>query len=173
VPFYLVQGRGLSVQHAGMLLSALPVLMMLSSPISGALSDRTGSRGLTVLGMSVLTAGLLLLSRAQLGTALWKVAAALSVCGLGLGAFIAPNNSRMLGAAPPNRRGIASGVLAAARNVGMVLGVGPSGAVYTTVLARTGDRGVAQGVSAGLVAAAIVTVVAAVTSWMEGEAPGA
>ncbi len=168
VPFYLVQGRGMPVQHAGILLAALPVLMMVSSPISGALSDRVGSRGLAVAGLLVLTGGLLLLSRAGLSTAVWRVAAALAVCGLGLGLFIAPNNSRMLGAAPPHRRGIASGVLAAARNVGMVLGVGLSGAVYTTVLARGGADGVARGVSAGLVAAAGVTVIAAATSWLEG-----
>ncbi len=173
VPFYLVQGRGLPVERAGVLLAALPVLMMLSSPVSGTLSDRLGSRGLTALGMAILTGGLVLVSRAGLDTALWKVAAALAVCGLGLGVFIAPNNSRMLGAAPPQRRGIASGVLAAARNVGMVLGVGLSGAVYTTVLARTGPGGVAPAASAGLLAAAGVTAVACVTSWLEGEAPGA
>jgi hypothetical protein len=43
-----------------------------------------------------------------------------------------------MGAAPRNRQGIASGVLATARNVGMVLGVGLAGAVFTTVLARAG-----------------------------------
>ena len=173
VPFYLVQARGLPVERAGMLLAALPVLMMIASPISGTLSDRMGSRGLTALGMLILTTGLVLLSRATEGTPLWKLAAALAVCGLGLGIFIAPNNSRMLGAAPPNRRGIASGVLAAARNVGMVLGVGLSGAVYTTVLARGGEGGVVRGASAGLLAAALVTGIATVTSWLEGAAPPA
>jgi MFS family permease len=171
LPFYLVHARGLPVQRAGLLLAALPLLMMVSAPFAGTLSDRLGSRGLTTAGLALLTAGLLLLSRATGGTALWKVTVALAVCGLGLGVFIAPNNSRMLGAAPLHRRGIASGVLAAARNVGMVLGVGLAGAVYTTVLARTGPSREAAGASAGLVAAALVTGVAAVTSWLEGEAP--
>lgn len=173
VPFYLVQGRGLGVERAGVLLTALPVLMMFASPVSGTLSDRMGSRGFTTLGMVILTGGLVLLSRSGDATSLWQVVVALAVCGLGLGVFVAPNNSRMLGAAPPHRRGIASGVLAAARNVGMVLGVGLAGAVYTTVVARAGDHAVAKGVSAGLLAAAAVTLAAAITSWMEGEAPGA
>ena len=56
--------------------------------------------------------------------------------GVGTGVFIAPNNSALLGAAPPERRGVASGVLAEARNVGMVVGVGIAGAVMSTVLAR-------------------------------------
>jgi EmrB/QacA subfamily drug resistance transporter len=172
VPFYLLD-RGLPVQHAGMVLAALPLLMMVTAPFSGTLSDRLGARGLTVGGMSVLTAGLALLAQAGAATPLWEVVAALAVCGLGLGLFIAPNNSRMLGAAPPHRRGIASGVLSAARNVGMVLGVGLAGAVYTTVLSRDGAAGVARGVSLGLLSAAAVTLVAAITSWLEGEAPRA
>ncbi len=167
LPFYLMHARGLPVQHAGALLSALPLMMMVAAPVSGELSDRLGSRGFTVAGMALLTAGLLLLSRSGPATPTWRIVGALAVAGLGLGLFIAPNNSRMLGAAPPHRRGIASGVLAAARNVGMVLGVGLAGAVYTTVLARTGQSGVAEGVSAGLVAAAGVTGVAALTSWFE------
>jgi EmrB/QacA subfamily drug resistance transporter len=171
-PFYLVQARGLPVERAGALLAALPVLMMVTAPFSGTLSDRLGSRGLTSAGLVLLTAGLVLLSLAGSGAPLWRVAVALAVCGLGLGVFIAPNNSRMLGAAPPNRRGIASGVLAAARNVGMVLGVGLAGAVYTTVLARTGPAGVSQAASAGFLAAAAVTGIAAMTSWLEGEGAG-
>jgi hypothetical protein len=41
-----------------------------------------------------------------------------------------------MGAAPRNRQGIAAGVLATARNVGMVLGVGLAGAIFTTVIAH-------------------------------------
>jgi MFS family permease len=93
----------------------------------------------------------------------------MAVCGLGFGAFVAPNNSRLLGAAPPNRRGIASGVLAAARNVGMVLGVGLAGAIYTTVLARLGPAAIPEGMSLALRVVAGTTLLAALTSWAEGE----
>jgi hypothetical protein len=41
-----------------------------------------------------------------------------------------------MGNAPRNRQGIAAGVLALARNVGMVLGIGLTGAIFTTVLAQ-------------------------------------
>lgn len=41
-----------------------------------------------------------------------------------------------MGSAPRHRQGIASGVLATARNVGMVLGVGLAGAVVTTIMAQ-------------------------------------
>jgi EmrB/QacA subfamily drug resistance transporter len=171
LPFYLIQGRGLNAGQAGLVLTAQPVLMMLTAPIAGALSDRLGSRRPTVIGLSILTVGLLLQSRLGPSTPLWQVAGALAVCGLGAGTFISPNNSRLLGAAPLNRRGIASGVLAAARNVGMVLGVAISGAVYTTVLAHVGSHGISQAASITFRVLAVITAVAIFTSWIEGEAP--
>ena len=169
LPFYLVAGRGLDPERAGLVLAPQPLAMMVISPIAGTLSDRFGSRRLTTGGLALLVTGLLLLARSGPATPLSQVAATLALCGLGLGCFIAPNNSRLLGAAPRQRQGIASGVMAAARNVGMVVGVGIAGAVYTTVLAHNGPREVAQGVSCALRVIAVLTLVAAVTSWLEGE----
>lgn len=54
--------------------------------------------------------------------------------GIGIGIFISPNNSALMGSAPRARQGIAAGVLAASRNVGMVLGVGLAGAILTSRL---------------------------------------
>jgi MFS family permease len=47
--------------------------------------------------------------------------------------FISPNNSALMGSAPANRRGIAAGVMATARNGGMMFGVAVAGAVVTTL----------------------------------------
>jgi hypothetical protein len=57
-----------------------------------------------------------------------------------------------MGAAPRHRQGIAAGVLATARNVGMVLGIGIAGAVFTTVLAHGGTlvRGVQESLYVGV-----------------------
>src|SRR5438067_10873419 len=63
VPFYLIQGRGLKTGQAGALLTAQPLAMMVSAPISGTLSDRIGVRIPAVAGMAVLACGLFLLSR--------------------------------------------------------------------------------------------------------------
>ena len=171
LPFYLISGRGMSPESGGLVLLCLPIIMMLTAPIAGTLSDRLGSRKPTVFGMCALTFGLLLLARIAKPIPLWQVAVPLSICGLGFGAFASPNNSRLLGAAPKNRQGIASGVLAGARNVGFVLGIGISGAVFTIVMHRTGPNGVAEATSMSLKTIAIVAAVAAVTSWLEPELP--
>jgi EmrB/QacA subfamily drug resistance transporter len=136
MPFYLIQGRGLSPAHAGLILTAQPLVMAVAAPLSGTLSDRIGSRLLSAAGMAVLGVGLLLLSRLGPASPFGQVAGSLTVVGLGIGIFISPNTSALMGSAPRNRQGIAAGVLATARNVGMVLGVGLAGAIFTTVVAR-------------------------------------
>ena len=136
LPFYLIRGRGLGPARAGLIMAAQSVVMAVVSPMSGALSDRIGSRLLSTSGMALIGGGLLLLARLGPGSPLHSVIIALAVVGLGAGLFGSPNNSALMGAAPRERQGIAAAMMATARNVGMVLGVGLAGAVFTSVLAR-------------------------------------
>lgn len=158
LPFYLIQGRGLNPAQAGLILTAQPVMMMLSAPVSGALSDRIGSRTPGMLGMGLLGLGLFLLSRLGPTSPFWLVVLGLAIAGLGIGIFISPNSSALMGAAPRHRQGIASGVLAASRSVGMVLGVGLAGAILTTHLVESLPETLFRGVSLGFLAAAGVAV---------------
>jgi EmrB/QacA subfamily drug resistance transporter len=152
LPFYLIQGRGLGPAQAGLILTAQPLVMAVVAPLSGALSDRIGSRLLSPLGMLILSVGLFLLSRLGPASPVSQIMAGLAVAGFGTGMFISPNTSALMGTAPRGRQGIASGILATARNVGMALGVGLAGAIFTSVLARSGGSETAS--SAGLFAAA-------------------
>jgi MFS family permease len=91
---------------------------------------------------------------------------------MGIGLFISPNNSALMGAAPRQRQGIAAGILATARNVGMVLGVGIAGAVLTTFLTRGEASGetaaLFSGVQAGFLVASGVALLGAAISAIRG-----
>jgi len=166
LPFLLIQGRGLDTRQAGLVLTAQPLVMAIVAPASGALSDRIGSRPLAAGGMAILALGLVLLSLLCASGSLAEIAGALAVVGLGVGAFAAPNNSALMGAAPRHRQGIAAGVLATARNVGMVVGVGISGAVLTSWMARAGggSAGLLPGVQTALAVAAVLAASGAIIS---------
>jgi EmrB/QacA subfamily drug resistance transporter len=172
LPFLLIQGRGLGTAQAGLVLTAQPIVMAVVAPISGTLSDRIGSRGLATVGMVLLAAGLVLLALLTAHGSLEALAGALAVVGLGVGIFVSPNNSALMGAAPPFRQGVASGVLATSRNVGMVLGVGFAAAIFTTVAARSASpaEGLVAGIRMSLLAAAGVAMVGALTSAVRGSA---
>jgi len=172
LPFYLIQARGLDPAQAGLILTAQPVIMAIVAPLSGTLSDRMGARLFSTAGMIVMAVGLFLLSRLGDRSPLGYVALALATVGLGTGLFVSPNNNALLGAAPFHRRGIASGILATARNVGMVLGVGLAGAIFTTVQAQAqamGKTGATfEGIRAGFLVAVSVAALGALASAVRG-----
>jgi hypothetical protein len=115
--------------------------------------------------MLILAAGLVLLALLSPHGSLGAIAGALALVGLGVGIFVSPNNSALMGAAPRHRQGIASGVLATARNVGMVLGIGFAGAIFTTILTSPGfaspTDALVAGVRISLLAAGAVAAVGA------------
>lgn len=167
LPFALIQGRGLSVGQAGLVLSCQPIVMTAMTVISGFLSDRIGSRIPSTLGMGILATSLLLLSRIDLDTSLTAIAVVMTVSGFGLGMFAAPNNSSVLGAVGPERRGVATGVVSTARTLGNVLGIGLSGAVFAGIISRSASPEptvVMQAASTGLMLAAGFALVGMVTS---------
>jgi len=169
MPFYLIQGRGLNPAQAGLFLTVQPILMAITAPISGALSDKIGSRWPGMIGMGVLAVGLFLLSQLGSETGLWLAVLGLAIAGSGTGTFISPNTSALMGAAPRARQGIASGVQAAARNFGMVLGIGLAGAIFTTRLAQNTADALYLGIDQGFLVAAGVAVLGIVMSAIKDE----
>ena len=137
MPFYLIQARSFSASQAGLLLTAMPITMAVLAPLSGTLSDKIGARLPSTVGMLGIAAGLFLLSRLGMDSPNSQIVLSLAAAGVGIGVFISPNTSALMGAAPRNRQGVAAGVMATSRNVGMVLGIGFAGAVFTTILSSS------------------------------------
>jgi MFS family permease len=168
LPFYLMQGRGLSPAQTGLMLTTQPIVMAIVAPLSGALSDKIGSRALATSGMAILAIGLVALGNLGPTAPLWAVALSLVVTGFGTGIFGSPNNNALMGAAPRHRQGIAGGLLACARNTGMVLGIGLAGAIFTTVLAHAPAAmqadAIFHAVDAALLTAAGVALIGVVMS---------
>jgi EmrB/QacA subfamily drug resistance transporter len=132
IPFYLQELRGLSPEQAGMLYFPMPLATMAVAPISGTLSDRMDSRYISSAGMAMMAVGMWLLSNLKADSADILMIVGLIVVGLGIGLFQTPNNSAIMGAVPKTKSGVASGMLATMRNIGMVLGVALSGAIFSS-----------------------------------------
>jgi len=123
-PFYLTDVIGLSPRQVGFVLGAVPITMGIVAPLSGGLSDRIGSRPVTVAGLATMVAGYVVAAFWFEGatTALAAIVVGLIV-GLGMGVFQSPNNSAILGAVPRDRLGITSGMLTINRTTGMLTGI--------------------------------------------------
>ncbi len=138
MPFYLIEALGIAPARAGMLVSSQALVMALVTSPSGRLSDRIGSRGLATGGLLILAASMAGMSflgptSTQIHVALW-----MALAGLGAGVFVSPNSAALMGAAPRDRQGTASAVMAVARTVGMIVGVALATTVYRVAGGETG-----------------------------------
>src|SRR5579884_4318 len=97
---------------------------LVGGPTSGYLSDRLGARLFATGGMLVaaLTFGLLMLLPANFSYLPFAVL--LFFNGLAMGMFISPNTAGVMNSVEPQRRGVASGMLATFQNSGMTLSIG-------------------------------------------------
>jgi EmrB/QacA subfamily drug resistance transporter len=129
-PFFLSEVKGFGAAGLGAVLTVVPVSLMVTSPISGWLSDRIGPRLPQVVGGALLAAGLFSLSLADGASSMTAIVASLVLEGAGMGFFQPPNNSAVMGALPAAKLGSGGGLLATARNVGMVVGVALGGALF-------------------------------------------
>ena len=173
LPFYLIEGRGLSAAHAGLIISALPLAMACVAPLSGSVSDRVGAGPPATAGMGLLAAGALLLSHLDPHAPFPTVAGMLALIGVGVGLFLSPNNSALMGSAPREQQGVAGGIRATARNLGNVLGIGLVGAVFNSVLAHhaPAPAGIFAAFHAGLWVVCAASLLGAVTSGLRGPRP--
>jgi len=132
-PFYLVDLRGLNTSSAGLLMTPVPLFMAVAAPYAGTLSDKIGSRLLTTLGSLITAAGFLMVIFLQPQTSFVFIIAALFLMGIGGGVFNSPNNSAIMGSVPPNRLGNAGAMTSLVRNLGMIVGIAWSGALFNAL----------------------------------------
>ena len=107
--FYFQGPQGDDPITAGVTLVPLAAGMLVASPLAGWWADRRGSRAPAVLGMLLCAAGMAGMTTLQVESPHWQSAVWLGIVGVGSGVFNSPNTAAMMAAAPPLRRGIASG----------------------------------------------------------------
>ncbi len=139
LPFYLERGLGLAPAATGALLTPLPAGMLLSSLIAGPLSDRVGTRLLAPAGLAMQALACLLLTQVTPEQGAAPALLAMGVAGLGIGTFIAPNDSSILSATPRERLGVANGIMGVSRTLGLLLGVSAAAGLLSARLVANGN----------------------------------
>jgi EmrB/QacA subfamily drug resistance transporter len=133
-PFYLELVKDYPMQQIGLMMMIVPLMMGIISPISGSLSDRFGTRGIVLIGLLIIFLGLSAMSTLTAETSVIGYLLRAAPIGIGLGIFNSPNNSAIMGSAPPHRIGVASGLLSLTRNLGQTLGMPFMGTLFTSVV---------------------------------------
>lgn len=116
------------VQHAaytaGLLLSGLTVPMALAAIPGGWLSERTGYRLPTVLGLLIAGIGFALTGTTwESDTSYWLMGGQMALIGIGLGLTISPIGTAVLNDVREDERGIAAAMILVLRLVGMTVSI--------------------------------------------------
>ncbi len=130
LPFYLENILGLATRRVGLLMAIVPLFLGVIAPLSGSLSDRYGTRPITLAGLIMLALGYGAMSTLSQTTTGPGFVLRLLPVGIGMGMFQSPNNSAVMGAVPRQRLGIASGLLAISRTLGQTTGIAMLGAFW-------------------------------------------
>jgi len=152
---------GYGALEAGMATLPITILMLLLASRGGALGTRIGPRIPMTVGPLVMAVGVAWLSFVDDGTSYWLgVLPPLCVFALGLALLVAPLTATVLGAAPADRAGLASGVNNAVARAGSLFAVaalpvvvGLSGAEYDDAQVFSSAYARAMWVCAALLAA--------------------
>jgi EmrB/QacA subfamily drug resistance transporter len=138
---YLQGVHGVSPLQAGLAFLPMTVVMFSTVQFVPRLSARWGDARLLVTGVSVALSGMVWLSRLDETTPyLPGIALPLVLLGLGMGAALAPLTGAGIAGVAPDDAGAASGVVNAAQQLGVSLGV----SVLVTVAASGGTTGAAR-----------------------------
>jgi EmrB/QacA subfamily drug resistance transporter len=133
LPFFLELAQHYPTSQAGLLLAVPPIIIVLTAPLAGILSDRFGARLVSLIGLLLMALGCLFISTFGTEIVITNYIAGVALYGLGVGMFQSPNNSAIMGAAPKASLGMASGLLSLSRILGQTAGVSLVGALFSFI----------------------------------------
>ena len=140
-PFYLQGIRDFSPSTAGLLMTVTPLIMCVTAPASGYLSDKIGSEILTLAGLSTTALGMFLMATMNQTTSILLICVFAGIVAIGNANFQSPNTVMVMSSVSSDKLGIGGSVNALARNLGMISGISLSTILlYSGMSFRLGTR---------------------------------
>jgi EmrB/QacA subfamily drug resistance transporter len=140
---FLQIGRGYTPLMSGLAVTPFALGSGVAASVGGRLVSSAG-RTVVLVGLALVIGGLVVTDVVvglvgEEGYVGWAIAVPLLVAGVGSGLVIAPNRTLTLADVPPQRGGVAAGVLQVGQRVGAALGIAGVGAVFFHVQGLEGS----------------------------------
>jgi EmrB/QacA subfamily drug resistance transporter len=129
-PFHLAGALGLAPAAVGLVVSVGPLVVALAGVPAGRLTDRLGARRMSIAGLVTLAAGCATLALLPATLGIPGYVAPLVVITAGYALFQTANTTAAMADVPADRRGVMSGLVNLARNLGLITGASAMGAVF-------------------------------------------
>ena len=131
MPFYLINGLHHSASTTGMLMAIIPFSILIISPLSGWISDKSDPKVLRISSTILICFALFLLSNLDADSSSASILFRLGVYGIGVGIFDAPTHSYIMGSVPGNYMGTASAMISTSRRLGLAIGTALAGTIFS------------------------------------------
>jgi EmrB/QacA subfamily drug resistance transporter len=184
LPLYLEDVLGFEATHTGRWMATLPLTALFLAPLAGRLAERIDPRLLSAAGMLSAGAGFWSLHALGVEPDRLHILGGMALIGIGLGLFTVPNSTSMMGSVPAERLGLASGLQATMRNLGLAGGTAVTTAVVASRFAAHGGGRLAAGLESPAareafahatrdlyLGVAVTAVAAAALAWFGPAAP--
>ena len=132
--FYLEGIEGLSALQSAYLIIPFALAAAAVGPVGGILTDRFGFRRISILGLIIGAASLLLFSQLTVNSTLFEIGIIETISGIGLALFWPANTSAIMSSTPPAKYGVGSGTMNTFRNTGGILSFAISLTAATSVI---------------------------------------
>jgi len=116
--------------EAGIRFLPSTVVIIVTAPIAGRLTDRIGARIPIVIGLSFVATSLFFQSQITVDSDYGDLLPLFSLMGLGIGLTMSPMSTAAMNAVEEAKAGVASGILSMSRMVGGTFGVAAVGALF-------------------------------------------
>jgi EmrB/QacA subfamily drug resistance transporter len=155
---YLQQVHGMGPVEAGVRLLPMTAMVIVASPVAGALTARFGPRPPLVAGMLLSAVALFGLSRLSVDAPYASLWPWFLITGMGFGAVVVAGTEAIVGNLPEHQAGLAGGIQQTGSQIGGVLGTTILGTILATrvgdvLVDRLDHAGVPGSVAPGLLAA--------------------
>jgi EmrB/QacA subfamily drug resistance transporter len=146
---YLQDVRGFSALRAGLTILPMPIMMAVSSPISGRILARDGPRVPFIIAGAALTLSTAALSQLSTTSSPVYLFITYGLFGIGAGMVNSPITNGVMSGVPKSQAGVASGMNSSSRQLGQSLGVAIVGSVLAASLRGSMHAGFLDAAHAG------------------------
>jgi EmrB/QacA subfamily drug resistance transporter len=127
---YMQNILGYSAIEAGVRFLPATLLIIVTAPLAGRLSDRVGPRPLIATGLTLTAFALYLQTHISVDSGYGVLLPAFMIMGVGMGLTMSPMSTAAMNAVSTHKAGVASGILSMSRMVGGTFGVAALGALF-------------------------------------------
>lgn len=134
-PYFFENHWSMSAASSGKAMIPISIAMMCTAPLSGVLADHFKSYKICTIGMILTSVSIFVLCYGltiKKSIIYWIVCSTIS--GIGCGLFQSPNMKQIMESVSAKDRGVASGIRSTSINVGEIMGVSITSAIYSTAL---------------------------------------